>query len=525
MAIAVRSRNSGGNFSTTSPATVNPATIEAGDYIVVVLVASASSTITWDAGAGLTEVYNSGGFGIAKKLAAGTEDGATYTHTFGTSRSYAYWTFAVSGAHGDMAVGTAATGTSANPDGPNVAPSWGSAEALCLALANIFGNDAKTITSVPAGYGTGGIQGGGSAGGGTMLAKAEKIATVSSENPDAFTISASSSWTAQTLMIRPAAASATLTDVDTDEAVSAGQANVIFTGTGLASIDGIKITAGSRSVTGGVDSAASTSVQADIPNDASIFAGNLPFGAVTFSVTTGGVDQATLAGTLHLSSAYVEHNVSDISQAADPECLYYGQSPAIAVGDLCVLDATTATNGWAVSIDTQGFVAIATGGSTLTDTFDYRFWDDTDDSWGAAGTWERSVTPTLSAAAGASSTSTTAALSVTTDVAEGTIWAVVTTSATTPSHAQIKAGQSHTGAAAVFAGSNSTVTASTQVVATGLTAGATYYAHFTQENAATTPLAAAPVSSSSWTQTGATADTLTGRRIRRLIRPRIPTGI
>jgi hypothetical protein len=111
--------------------------------------------------------------------------------------------------------------------------------------------------------------------------------------------------------------------------------------------------------------------------------------------------------------------------------------------------------------------------------------------------WTFSVentTPTLSAPLDSETGGTTATAAVTTDRGDGTLWWVVTTSATTPSHAQIKAGQDHTGSAAAADGSQAvTATGSQGVSITGLTAETQYYTHFTQESvndAAATPVSA-----------------------------------
>lgn len=74
--------------------------------------------------------------------------------------------------------------------------------------------------------------------------------------------------------------------------------------------------------------------------------------------------------------------------------------------------------------------------------------------------------------------------SVTTDTESGTIYAVVTTSATTPSHAQIVAGQDHTGAAAVDSDSAAAVAgAGANTFGFGAqSAGTQYYTHFAQDD-------------------------------------------
>jgi hypothetical protein len=83
---------------------------------------------------------------------------------------------------------------------------------------------------------------------------------------------------------------------------------------------------------------------------------------------------ATIAGEIHFSSAYVEHDVTDISQAADEGCAYYGLSPPVAVGDKLAISGTD------VIIDDQGF--IDTPGSSVGVTV----WDATDAAWGATAT-------------------------------------------------------------------------------------------------------------------------------------------
>lgn len=74
---------------------------------------------------------------------------------------------------------------------------------------------------------------------------------------------------------------------------------------------------------------------------------------------------------------------------------------------------------------------------------------------------------------------------VTTDEAGGTLYAVLTTSATAPSEVQIKAGQDHTGAAAAgFASAAVDLSGAQALYFVDLTAATTYYAHFVQTDAA-----------------------------------------
>jgi hypothetical protein len=93
--------------------------------------------------------------------------------------------------------------------------------------------------------------------------------------------------------------------------------------------------------------------------------------------------------------------------------------------------------------------------------------------------------PVLSSPTGTATGPTTATIGATTDEGNGTLYGVVTTSATQPSVAQIKAGQDHTGAAAAWGGSQSiSSTGANTLNATGLTASTGYYGHLVHTDAA-----------------------------------------
>lgn len=102
-----------------------------------------------------------------------------------------------------------------------------------------------------------------------------------------------------------------------------------------------------------------------------------------------------------------------------------------------------------------------------------------------AGSYDISLTSPLGAADGA----TAATGGATTDAGLGTLYWVTTTSATSPSGTQIKAGQDHTGAAAADDGSQSVTATGAQVLSpapTGLTAETDYYNHYYQESGSLT---------------------------------------
>lgn len=109
--------------------------------------------------------------------------------------------------------------------------------------------------------------------------------------------------------------------------------------------------------------------------------------------------------------------------------------------------------------------------------------------------------PTLSSPSGTKTGTTTGTLAVTTNESYGTLYAVATTSSTPPSAAQVIAGQTNTGSAAPYSGSQSVSSTGQKTFnATGLAGGTTYYAYFVHRDAATpTPNTSSVASASSFT--------------------------
>ena len=96
-----------------------------------------------------------------------------------------------------------------------------------------------------------------------------------------------------------------------------------------------------------------------------------------------------------------------------------------------------------------------------------------------------STAPTLSSASVTSVGSTTGTGNVTTNEGNGTLYSIVSTSATAPSVAQIQAGNDHTGSAAVWSGNQAVSSTGAKTLSiTGLTSSTSYYAHFQHKDAA-----------------------------------------
>ncbi len=174
--------------------------------------------------------------------------------------------------------------------------------------------------------------------------------------------------------------------------------------------------------------------------------------------------------------------------------------------------------GWTELIDVArndwwNFHVQVRGGSTSTSVD----WADLEGSGGATGvnavlaaleiteTGSDTTAPTLSSPTGTETGSTTAQGQVSTDEANGTMYAVVSTSATPPSVAQIQAGNDSTVSAGAWSGNQSIASTGTKTFnATGLTASTSYYFYFQHRDAAANDSTVA--SSAQFTTDAATVD-------------------
>lgn len=98
---------------------------------------------------------------------------------------------------------------------------------------------------------------------------------------------------------------------------------------------------------------------------------------------------------------------------------------------------------------------------------------------------------------------------VTTDEANGTLYAVATASATAPTAGQVKAGQDHTGAAALRVVSQAVSATGAQTIASGSVSSGTRYLHFMHEDTAGNQSAVASSAGTTVTPGDVTAPTLT----------------
>jgi len=63
------------------------------------------------------------------------------------------------------------------------------------------------------------------------------------------------------------------------------------------------------------------------------------------------------------------HEVTNIDNVGNPQCIYFGQTPAIVIGDEFSFKETTEINGWGVDIDDDGFPVITADNIAGIDSF------------------------------------------------------------------------------------------------------------------------------------------------------------
>jgi len=175
-----------------------PTDISSGDLIVTFFTYNSSATITTPP-SGFTQLLNTtsglGKLACYYKVADGTETGTVSVGFSGNSRFCAF-TYRISGA--GTIEGSTATGSSVNPNPPSLTHSSGAGDYLAIAVeGNIGGLSTATISAYPSGYtNTGQVKIAY-----TQLGYSNKDVTSDTENPGAFTLSASIDWIGATVMI------------------------------------------------------------------------------------------------------------------------------------------------------------------------------------------------------------------------------------------------------------------------------------------------------------------------------------
>jgi hypothetical protein len=197
--VASTSSGTGGGSST---AITIPAG-SVGETIVVLFGVDGVPTVT-HTGTGWTQTglvgTQASGY-VFTKIASGAD---TLTVNYSAAEVTGYYVYRITGAHASTPPEAAAViGTSATPDPPNLAPSWGAEDNLWVA-GFALDDGTKTLSSYPTNYSDNQATVAGSTAG-VRLGIATRELNASSENPGSFTVSASDSWVALTIAVRPAA--------------------------------------------------------------------------------------------------------------------------------------------------------------------------------------------------------------------------------------------------------------------------------------------------------------------------------
>jgi len=185
-----------------------PATVNAGDLLIVLFTNDGSATVTIPAGwTQLASTVNSDQvrLSVYYKIAAGTEGGTTVNFVTSASEQAAAQVYRITNWHGTTPpeISTAATNTTVAPDPASLNPAgWDVANTLWLAVA---GQDQGGVgVTYPTSYTDGISTASSTTGTGRCRTfSARRTLAAASENPGAFTIGAPEEWVAFTIAVRP----------------------------------------------------------------------------------------------------------------------------------------------------------------------------------------------------------------------------------------------------------------------------------------------------------------------------------
>ena len=185
-----------------------PATVDAGDLLIVFFTNDGSATVTTPGGwTALASNENTAvRCSVYYKIASGDEDGTSVDFITSASEQAAAQVYRITDWHGTTPpeISTAATDTGTRPDPASLDPAgWNVADTLWLAVAGQDRGEQDGPTAYPAYYtnGTSTLSSSGTASCRTHSAR--RVLAVASEDPNAFTIPASEEWVAFTITVRP----------------------------------------------------------------------------------------------------------------------------------------------------------------------------------------------------------------------------------------------------------------------------------------------------------------------------------
>ncbi len=199
--------SSNGSANVTSSTVTLPASVAAGDLLIILLASDllTAPAFTFPAGwTKLADVADSAHTGtVAYAIAAGGETTVAVTHTTERTNQIA-WRIPAAEWHGTTVpeIATIVTGNSSTPNPGSLTPSWGSAATMWLAACTWDDSAAPTLSTYPTNYtdAQANSVGGSSA---ARVAGAWRTLTATSEDPGAFGLSGAETWQAWTIAVRP----------------------------------------------------------------------------------------------------------------------------------------------------------------------------------------------------------------------------------------------------------------------------------------------------------------------------------
>jgi len=186
-----------------------PATVDAGDLLIVIFTNDESATVTTPGGWNLLTSDDNTAVRCSAyyKIAVGDEDGTTVNFITSASEEAAAQVYRITNWHGTTPpeISTAATGTSTRPNPASLDPAeWDVADTIWIAVAGQDRGDQSGTTAYPVSYTDGTSTLSSDETGSCRTHSARRVLAAASENPGAFTIPVSEQWVAFTIAVRPA---------------------------------------------------------------------------------------------------------------------------------------------------------------------------------------------------------------------------------------------------------------------------------------------------------------------------------
>jgi len=217
---AVLSTNTSVTVDNTTHTVSLPATIAAGNFIVIDAAINGTPTVTPPTDFTMIKSLpnSTATLAVFVKVAAGTEGGTTVTFTTSVLETSGHTSYAGGSWDGTLAgieVSTGATGTSVNPLSDAITASWGAADNLFISALAI--QRTPSLTSYPTSHPDNRIEAANGGGGSDALsAMASVESALATNTPTAYTAPISRPWAAATIAIKPAiVATLSLTAPDT----------------------------------------------------------------------------------------------------------------------------------------------------------------------------------------------------------------------------------------------------------------------------------------------------------------------